>query len=155
MPGRVGLEYNVGVGDGDDYNPVIQPVDTQHPLPVVLGATGGGWAITSAPAVSTQATATKAAGAAGVRHVLTSIQASLNAVVAQAQVGIVVRDGASGVGAILWQDRVTAPAGVDVRISLSGLSIEGTAGNAMTVEFTAAPTATNFETVSATGYDTQ
>jgi hypothetical protein len=110
------------------------------------------WILTNAPVAATQATATKAA-AAGKTHVLTSINASINATAAQPQVTVVVRDGATGVGAILWQDRLTAPAGSDSRVSLSGLQIVGTAGNAMTVEFTAAPAATNFETVTATGYD--
>jgi hypothetical protein len=118
-----------------------------------LAAPPGEWTLTSAPAANTVATATRAAGAAGVRHVLRSIHASINAVAAiTAPLTVVVRDGASGVGAILWQDRLTAPAGTDGRISLTGLSIVGSAATAMTVEFTAAPGATNFETLSATGY---
>jgi len=112
------------------------------------------WNLTSAPAAATQATASKTA-APGKINVLTSINASINATAAQPQVTVVVRDGATGVGAILWQDRLTAPAGADSRVSLSGLQIVGTEGNAMTVEFTAAPAATNFETVSATGYQLQ
>lgn len=116
-------------------------------------ATPGCWTLTSAPAVNTQATATKAAGAAGKVHVLTSIQASVNAVVAQATpVTIVVRDGATGAGTILWQDRITATIGTDGRIGITGLSIVGSAATAMTVEFTAVPAVGNFETVSATGY---
>ena len=112
------------------------------------------WNLNSAPVAATQATATKAA-AAGKQNVLTSINASINATAAQPQVTVVVRDGATGVGAILWQERLSAVIGTDSRVSLSGLQIVGTTGNAMTVEFTAAPAATNFETVSATGYQLQ
>lgn len=127
-----------------------QAATTKQPLMV---AGPGNWTLTNAPAANTQATATRAAGAAGVRHVLTSIQATLNAVAAVvAPLTVVVRDGASGAGTILWQDRVTSPAGTDGRISISGLNIVGSAATAMTVEFTAAPGATNFETISATGY---
>jgi hypothetical protein len=118
----------------------------------VIATPPGEWTLTHAPAADTQATATRAAGGAGVRHVLKSIQASINAVAAiTAPLTVVVRDGASGAGTILWQDRLTAPAGTDSRVSKEGLNIVGSANTAMTVEFTAAPGATNFETVSATG----
>lgn len=131
-------------------------LSTQPISNVQLVTAPGEWTLTSAPAVSTVASATRAAGAAGVRHVLKSIQASVQAVVAQAApVVAVVRDGASGVGTILWQDRLIVPAGFNGVISVDGLNIVGTAATAMTVEFTAAPTATNFETISATGYDAQ
>jgi hypothetical protein len=49
------------------------------------------------------------------------------------------RDGASGVGAILqsWTVGIPATAGASMVIELSGLAIRGTAGNAMTLEFSA------------------
>lgn len=113
----------------------------------------GNWPITSAPAANTQATATKAAGGGGFRHVLTTICADVNAVAAvAAPLVLVVRDGATGVGTILWQRRLTAVIGTTASVQLSGLAIVGSDNTAMTVEFTAAPGATNFETVSATGY---
>lgn len=121
---------------------------------VQLSTDPGEWTLTSSPAVSVVATATRAA-TAGIRHILKSINASIGATVAQVPVSIVVRDGLTGAGAILYQDRLMAPVGFSDRISLSDLNIAGTTGNAMTVEFTAAPTATNFETLSASGYDTQ
>lgn len=128
---------------------------TQPVSNVELVTSPGEWTLTNAPAAATAATATRAA-VAGVRHILKSVQASLQAVAAQATpVTFVVRDGATGVGTILWQDKVLAPIGFNDSISVSGLNIAGTTGNAMTVEFTAAPAATNFVTVSATGYDTQ
>lgn len=131
-------------------------LSTQPVSNVQLVTSPGEWTLTNAPSVSTQATATRAAGGATVRHVLKSIQASLQAVVAQAApVVAVVRDGATGVGTILWQDRLIAPAGFNAVISIDGLNIVGSLNTAMTVEFTAAPVATNFETISASGYDAQ
>lgn len=128
---------------------------TQPVANVQLVTDPGEWTLTSAPAVATVATASRAA-TAGIRHILKSIQASLQAVAAQAApVTVVVRDGATGVGTILWQDRIIANAGVNFAISIMGVNIAGTTGNAMTVEFIAAPAATNFETLSASGYDTQ
>lgn len=129
-------------------------LSTQPVSNVQLTTPPGEWTLTNAPAATTQATATRAAGGALVRHVLKSIQASLQAVAAQAApVTVVVRDGATGTGTILWQDRLMAPIGFSDRISVDGLNIVGSLATAMTIEFTAAPTATNFETISASGYD--
>lgn len=129
-------------------------LSTQPVSNVELVTSPGEWTLTNAPIAATQASATRAAGGAAVRHVLKSIQASLNAVAAQAApVTVVVRDGATGAGTILWQDRLMAPIGFTDRISVDGLNIIGSLATAMTIEFTAAPSATNFETVSATGYD--
>jgi hypothetical protein len=112
----------------------------------------GQWTLTSAPAVSTVATATRAAGTGTTRHVLQNISYSLNAVVAQATpVVIQVLDGAT----VLWQDSVIATAGSNAGKSITGLNLVGSAATSMTVAFTAAPTATNFEILSASGYDTQ
>jgi hypothetical protein len=128
---------------------------TQPVSNVQLVTDPGEWTLTNAPAAATIATATRAA-TAGVRHILKSIQASVQAVAAQAApLLVVVRDGATGVGTILWQDRLLAPIGFNDDISVAGINIAGTTGNAMTVEFTTAPAATNFATISATGYDTQ
>lgn len=128
---------------------------TQPVSNVQLVTNPGEWTLTNAPAAATIATATRAA-VAGVRHILKSIQASVQAVAAQsAPLLVVVRDGATGVGTILWQDRLLAPIGFNDDISVAGINIAGTTGNAMTVEFTTAPAATNFATISASGYDTQ
>lgn len=113
----------------------------------------GEWTITDAPAANTVATATRAAGAAGVRHVLTSFCADLCAVAAQATpITFVIRDGAAGVGAILYQRRLIAPLGTTASVEITDLNIVGSDATAMTVECTAAPAATNFATVSASGY---
>lgn len=119
-----------------------------------LSAPPGEWAVNSEPAVSTQATATKAAGGAGVRHVCRSLHFSLAAVAAQTIIYARVRDGASGAGTVLWSQGVIVPAGSAVTIQLSDLNIVGSANTAMTFEWSAAPVATNFETAGGTGYST-
>jgi hypothetical protein len=120
-----------------------------------LATAPGEWTLNSEPAANTTATATRAAGGAGVRHVLTSVNASLIGVAAiAAPISVVVRDGATGVGAILWRDKLFTPAaGSRDRLTISGLNIVGSVNTAITVEFTGGPGATNFEVLSATGYD--
>ncbi len=108
------------------------------------------WNAVHAPVANTIATVTIAAGGAGVRHVLESLTANVIVVTAANLLAVqpvywVVRDGATGVGTILFQGSATAAC-------LSGLSILGSPNTAMTIEFTVAPGATNFESVSATGY---
>lgn len=124
----------------------------QAPFPL-LSANPGQWAIQQTPGSATQATITRAAGGAGVRHVCNSISISLLAVAAQGQIIFNLRDGASGAGTILWSISVIALAGDSKQITISGLQIFGTANTAMTLESAAAPAATNFATVALTGYD--
>lgn len=120
---------------------------------VTATASPGEWTITVAAAVNVTATVTKAAGGAGVRHVLTSLRGVVNAVAAQTTpLVLVVRDGATTAGTILWQSKVTALIGTDGVIDATGLSIVGSANTAMCIEFTAAGTTNNFETISGTGY---
>lgn len=116
------------------------------------------WSITSNPSANAAASATRAASP-GVVHVLNGIQASLNAgstAPAAVQVGVVVRDGAAGVGPVIWATQLAlqAVAGASSPpISLSGLAITGSPGNAMTLEFTGAAGLNTFETVAGTGFD--
>lgn len=127
-----------------------------------LVAPPGNWSVVSAPAVSTQASAVKAAGGAGVRHICTNISFGLSsaAVLAAGATMIVnLRDGASGAGTILktWQfalGTTGAEAGAiaPVVVSISGLSEVGTAATAMTLEFTALLTGL-LEFVNLGGYD--
>lgn len=105
------------------------------------------------PAVNTRASSTRAAGAAGVRHVLTGLTAVLAAgatAPAAAQLDVRVRDGILDTGTILWQSVITLPAtaGAMNGITRSGLWIPGTAATAMTIEFSAAGGANTFESVS-------
>lgn len=119
----------------------------------VIVAGPGEWAIQHQPAAATQATVTRAAGGAGVRHVCRSITVSILAVAAQGQIIVNLRDGATGAGTILWSAGFVLAAGTSDRIALSGLNIIGTANTAMTLEVAAAPAATNFAQVAMSGYD--
>lgn len=125
---------------------------------ILLTADPGEWSVTHAPAVNTQATASRAAGAAGVRHVCRSITAVLAAGTAAptaATATINLRDGATGAGSILWSAIIAIPATaglVSPPIQLSGLNIVGSAATAMTLEFAAASGANTFQSVSLTGY---
>lgn len=117
-------------------------------------AIGSSFSIFSTPAAATQATATQPAAGATARNVITSLAWTVGAVAAQAVLTLVVRDGASGVGPIIWAQTV-GPLAAAGQLSgqLPGLNITGSLNTDMTVEFTAAPAATNFESVAATGYN--
>ena len=116
------------------------------------------WTVTHAPAANTVAIASKAAGAAGVKHVLEWLQISChNSGAATAIMLLVnVRDGATGAGTILMTLRlpVLVTTLTEVNKFLNDLHIVGTAATAMTVEFSAAGGANTNEIVSIGGYDT-
>lgn len=125
-----------------------------------LQTTGpGSWSVQSTPAVTTAPSATKAAGAAGVRHVATGALISLSAVAAQTIIYFTLRDGATGAGTILWQIGVTAPAGGNFNMAFPLPNLPGSAATAMTLELTNAsgavtnPVATNFATATLFGMD--
>jgi len=114
------------------------------------------WVLNSAPAANTLATATKAAAGAGVKNVLIALSAAFVAgAVAPAAVNVTVliRDGATGVGTILWSRVLSLPAvaGEHRGFDISGLRIDGTPNTALTVEFSAAGGANTFESVAAYG----
>ena len=117
-----------------------------------LIASPGEWSISQSPASATQATVTRAA-VAGARHVCRSISVSLAAVVAQGPINFILRDGASGMGASLWQVTINAAAGDGKWLALDGLNIVGSENTAMTLESNAAPAPTNFAAVALSGYD--
>jgi hypothetical protein len=125
--------------------------------PQTMMVTGpGNWAITHTPAANTVATITRAAGGAGVRHICNSISGSVIVGASQtpgAAVQLSLRDGASGAGTILWSQTINCTALGNAFINLSGLNIPGSANTAMTLEFSAAPGAANFESVALTGHD--
>jgi hypothetical protein len=119
----------------------------------------GNWSINHTPAANTQATISRAAGAAGVRHVATSITATLSTLTAGVSANVLVnlRDGATGAGTILWSTRLVIS--FDDGVPISGVSIPlpgvvGSAATAMTLEFSAGPGANGFEAVALTGYST-
>lgn len=121
-------------------------------LPVLPFAT---WSITHLPATATKATISKAAGAAGVRHVCTGFIASLAAgATGQTPITVSIRDGATGAGTVLWSAAIAAPVNGSCLITQSGLCLIGTAATAMTIEFSAAGVAASQETVSLQGFST-
>lgn len=120
----------------------------------------GSWSVQSTPAVSTAPSATKAAGAAGVRHVATGVLISLSAVAAQTIIYFTLRDGATGAGTILWQVGLIAPIGTNIGpLALPLPNLPGTAATAMTLELTnaagavTAPVTNNFATATLFGMD--
>jgi hypothetical protein len=124
-----------------------------------LMATGpGSWPVQSTPAVTTAPSASKAAGAAGVRHVATGALISLTAVAAQTIIYFTLRDGATGAGTILWQIGLTQPAAGQFTMAIPLPNLFGTAATAMTLELTNAsgaltnPVATNFATATLFGF---
>lgn len=143
----------------DQQQPVMMAVDSQGGL-IISGQQSDGFLnhsfiLMSWPAAATQPTATKAATSDGHRHIITQISANISAIgAAQVQMSLVVRDGASGVGTILWQhDFGPVLSGDSKSIEVSGLNIIGTLDTDLTIEFTAAPTGTSKAGFSATGYD--
>lgn len=119
----------------------------------------GNWYVTHAPAANTQATATKAAGAAGVRHVCTGFTVTLAggaAAPTAALVTVNLRDGATGAGTIISTLTLglEAVAGKSVVHHVGPLNVFGTAATAMTVETSAAPGANASASVTLYGYST-
>lgn len=114
----------------------------------------GNWSVVNFPAAATQATASRAAGGAGVRHVCTGFTFSCSGAAAAATglLQAVIRDGATGVGTIIWTASIQAPLADSKEITVSGLSLLGTANTAMTIEFVAAGAAGTQEAVTMYGY---
>jgi hypothetical protein len=120
---------------------------------------GPRWTGLHTPAVSLKATASKAAGAAGVRHAADCISFSGGATTAPIATELTVdlRDGATGAGAIIWQARVVVPASAGYTIPVferCGLNLVGSAATAMTLEWSALLT-NLFQNVALSGYDVQ
>lgn len=127
-----------------------------------LRTDGGGyaaadaWYIQHAPAANTQATISKAAGAAGVKHVCTGFSWSLSSGAGAPTpelITIVIRDGATGAGTVMWTETVSLPAtaGSSARGGQSGLWLVGTAATALTIETDSAPGANVVANVSLQG----
>lgn len=127
---------------------------------VQKGAVPATVSASSSPGAGVQASASLPADGSGLgaKNVLIRVSWSMGdtAAVAGGTFKVVVRDGASGVGTILWQKEIgPLPANSFVEGSevwpLGG-GIPGSATTAMTVEFTAAPAGTGFQSVAITGY---
>ncbi|HLJ26552.1 MAG TPA: hypothetical protein VKY85_07565 [Candidatus Angelobacter sp.] len=118
---------------------------------------GSRWpGVVSSPAAGSQATASKAAGGAGVRHVADCVSVSAGASTAPTATVLTInlRDGATGAGTVLWSTQIAAAntAAQHGSVHLCGLNQIGTANTAMTLEF-AASLANESESVTLIGYD--
>ena len=110
------------------------------------------------PAANTLATASRSAGAAGVRHVCTAITVALAATATAptaVQLNVQLIDGASGGGTYLWRAVIALPAvaGAMTGFVVTGLWLPGTAATAMTLEFSAAGGANTVESASFSSVD--
>jgi hypothetical protein len=112
-----------------------------------------GWSVNSTPAVSTQATASRAALIGGGKHVATSCSGSISTIAAQTNITLALRDGATGAGTVLWSETIICAINTPCVLSSPPLAATGTAATAMTCEWSAAPVATNFAVATLTGYD--
>ena len=122
-------------------------------LPGILLATDpGNWFSENFPATGVAAVATRAAGGAGVRHVLTSVNFSISGApaLATALLRCTVLDG----GAIVFSSVLSAPINTTATIIQVGMSIVGTANQTMTIQFSAGGGAGTQESVTMTGYST-
>jgi hypothetical protein len=108
------------------------------------------------PATATLATVASTAPGAKASVVVRSISANLVAGAAAENRRLVLRDGASGAGTIIWSIPIFAPANVGANpVQLSDLNIQiPTAGNLATLEFDAAGAVGSQQGVSMTYYRT-
>lgn len=114
------------------------------------------WCQNSQPAAGSQASATRASSA-GASHVMCGLLVSwivTTALGAATSITVNVRDGSTGAGTILmtFQLGIAATVGSWVSQFVSGIRLAGSAGNAMTVEFSAAVASTQ-QSANFWGYD--
>lgn len=102
----------------------------------------GEWSVTHSPAIGAQATISRAAGAAGIRHIGRRVSfgfSSSAALGGASGVTFNLRDGASGLGAILKSWGFTLPAAIIAPFAISfEIDDVGSAATAMTLEMAAA-----------------
>lgn len=112
---------------------------TQSGLGASLSTPPGMWTVSSLPGAGVLASAVKAAGAAGIRHICTGIMISWGAIAAPVATAMtwVLRDGASGAGTVLAAGQLSVPAAAfqGQPVIATDLAIPGTAATAMTLEF--------------------
>lgn len=107
------------------------------------------WNVVHQPAAATQATITKAAGGANVRHVVTGFTVSIAAAgTAQTPVLVELLDNATQI----WCAQLAAPINSSQYISRENLAIPITANTAVTLRFAAAGVAASLEAVTLHGY---
>lgn len=134
-----------------DTATTVSGVERQAVIPPI----GGQFKLFHAPAAATQATISAPAGAAGVRNIATFISFIIVTVgTAQTILSVVLRDGATGAGTVLWQKQFILPVNAVLSESITLPHLQGTAATAMTLEFSAAGVAASVQTVSLAGYTT-
>lgn len=121
----------------------------------VMPPVGGQFSLFHIPAAATQATVSKAAGAAGVSNVATGIGFSITTVgTAQTVISVALRDGATGAGTVLWSKQFILPVNATISENVLLPHIVGTAATAMTLEFSGAGVAASLQSVNLQGYTT-
>lgn len=140
--------------NGNTFEPALRA--TRDTI-AALNATGaalatrpGDWSVFHRPAANTQATITRAA-AAGQRHIITSITATIAALAAAVE-GVAVIQLLSG-ATVLWEHQALITPGSQNGIAVSNLSIVCGENEAAVLRFSAAGGASTFESVSMTGHD--
>lgn len=107
-------------------------------------------ATVNTPAAATQAIATLAAGAAGVKHVLYGVIASIACgATAQTPISVQVLDGST----VIFAAELAAPVDGYALVQIMGLHIEGTAAMAMKLQFGAAGVTASVQAVTMLTYD--
>lgn len=110
----------------------------------------GQWQLQNFPAANTQATASVTAGTTGGLCIrLRALQVSISGTAAGAAT-IVVRDGATGAGTILWETQINCAANSGTMYSGSDMDLRATSGT-LTIESTAAGGANTNIAVNAQG----
>lgn len=119
-------------------------------------AAGGAWALNSYPSATVSASITQ--GVSGnmattglvnrLRALTVSVAASGSV---QAPLKVVVRDGASATGSIIWSATLAAAANSVASIVLNNLDLRSSIGSSLTVEFTAGGSTNVQQAVSASG----
>lgn len=152
------LRTMIGVSDGTSDQSLL--MDSAATLAATSGNKAmsvsgpGSWSVTNTSAAAGTATVSKAAGAAGVRHIATGFTASIAAgAAAQTPLTFVIRDGATGVGTIIWTGVLSAPANDSANVGQALPNLVGSAATAMTIEFTGGGAANTLQSVSLSGFD--
>lgn len=150
----------VGVSDGTNLRGVIATSATNLTTAIVnaapLVASLATWNVNNRPVTATKATVTKAAGAAGVRHVVAGFSFTLAAgATAQTPLNIDVIDGASGGTTRLWTGAISCVANGAAEVTVPFCSLVGTAATGTTIEFSAAGATATLQAVTMWGYDVQ
>lgn len=148
-----------GIPSIDEFGIPLARLVSGAPYPAPVTFPKNEWGVRDVRASNTQSTGTRPA-VAGARHVCTSLSARYicSAGCAPANVQIVLRDGASGVGTALWGLQVGVAYanpfvdGDEWTLELGGLRLEGSVNTDMTFEFTAAGGVATRESLSFSGY---